>query len=531
MQALSTAGLILATLLTFGPAFRAEFVRWDDPQYVTKNPLLRDAGGLVEIWNPFGHQLPQYYPLVFTSYWIEHQLWGLAPAGYHVTNVLLHAANAVLVSALVRALGGSVWVATGAAAVFALHPAQVESVAWVTERKNTLSALFYVLAFLLYLRHRRGGSWRAYAGSVVAFLCALLSKTQTVTLPVMIVLTEWLLRREARLRPAAAADVAKRVAPMLAMSVLGVCVTTIVERRNALSWLELPHIGQRLAIAMNVPWFYAGTFLAPLWLRPIYPKWEVVLSHPRWWLGGTAGAVAVALLVCWRQRLPRLALWGITQFFVSLTPVLGIVPFTYQHYAYVADRFLYLSCIGGGIGLAALSQWLAGDAGGLRRRAVAAASLLILVGAAVVSRHTAAHWDNNLSFWSHAVARNPDSYPPHINLGLYYQERKQWPDALRHLQRAYELRPMDTFAFTHYLQALAVVRGPEAVIEACDAELRRSQSEYFVAYLYRAMSHEKLGRRDAAVADYERVLRLTQPGSGTWKSARHALDRLTAGAR
>ena len=161
-----------------------------------------------------------------------------------------------------------------------------------------------------------------------------------------------------------------------------------------------------------------------------------------------------------------------------------------------------------------------------RRYAVAALGVAVVAFYGALTRREAEHWQTSFSFWSYAVARNPDSYPPNINLGLHYETQKQWPEALRYYQRAYELRPMDTYAFTQYLRALSLVHGPQAVIDAADTELRRSNVNAFAAYFYRAMGNEQLGRREAAVADYDRVMTLTRQGSGTWKAAQQGRERL-----
>jgi hypothetical protein len=520
------AVLVVATFLTFMPAFHAEFIRWDDPQYVSENALLRSPGGLAAIWTPLTKQLPQYYPLTFSSYWIEYQLWQLTPAGYHATNVVLHAINAVLVMQLIHTLGASPWIAFGAAAMFALHPAQVESVMWVTERKNTLSGCFFLVAFLLYLRHRRSGRWGWYGASLAAFASALLSKTQTVSLPVILCLTEWLLQRSGRLQRLGVAAIAGRVLPMVGLGLVSAWLTTAVERQMTLSWVELPSLLQRVLIAANAPWYYLGCFLFPVDLPPIVPKWVVSVSAPQWWLGLLAWGIVAALILRWYRRLDDFVVWGAAEFMIALLPAIGLVPFAYQHYTYVAMRFLYLSCIGGGVVLATLTDRLAGPGWTTRRSAVAALGAAVLLACGALTARAATRWQTNLSFWSYAVALNPQSYPANLNLGLHYESTKEWADAVRYYRGAYELRPMDTYALTRYLRALSVVGGAQAVVDASDAELRRSNVNAFVAHFYRAMGYEQLGRRDDAIRDYQRTLALTRQGSTTWKAARQALQRL-----
>lgn len=527
------AALVAATLGAFLPAFSAGFIRWDDPEYVTGNPLLRDTAGLAEIWVPFSHNLPQYYPLVFSSYWLEYHLWELDPLGYHSTNIALHAANAVLVLALVRGLGASCWVAMGAAAVFALHPVQVESVAWVTERKNTLSGFFSLLAFIFYLRYRRGAGTGAYAATLVTFACGLLSKTQVLSLPVLLAVTDLLLQRAGRLSRASLSTVGRRLAPMLLMSVVAAGVTAYVEaevrvamqeRQNSV--LELPAAEQRFLAGLNAPWFYLAVLFAPMAITPIFPKWAVASTDLVWLLGVLAWPVAAWLVKRWAHAIGTLPLWGMAQYLVTLAPALGFVPFTYQHNSYVAARFLYLPCIGAGVVLAALAERLAGDSGRARQRGIAVGGVCLIAVLAILTFRESVHWQSDLSFWLHAFERNPSNYAINAHLGMHYKSTRQWEAAAAHYRRAHERLPIDPSAFKSYLEALGAARGPQAVIDACDGELRAPAENPHVAYLYRGLSYEKLGRRAEAVADVDRALGIARHGSDTWVRARQARERL-----
>jgi protein O-mannosyl-transferase len=190
---LMVLALVVMTLFAYWPAIHEGGFIWDDDDYVTANKTLRDMSGLKDIWfSP--KATPQYYPLVHSGFWIEYQLWGLHPTGYHITNVLLHAFAALLLWRLLSSLTvPGAWLA---AALFALHPVHVESVAWVTERKNVLSAVFYLGAALVYLKwadtKATGGRRpRAYFGALLLFICALLSKTVTASLPAALILVMW----------------------------------------------------------------------------------------------------------------------------------------------------------------------------------------------------------------------------------------------------------------------------------------------------------------------------------------------------
>src|SRR6187455_2566715 len=176
--------LALLAAALYLPTLNNGFVNWDDDRLLLDNPAVARDDGLAIIWSR--PELPEgfpNYPLTFTTYWVEHRLWGFTPAGYHAVNLLLHALATALVCLFVRALGAGAWVAGLTAALFATHPMQVESVAWVAERKNVLAAVWYLAAALAFLRHRRTGSEAAYALSLLCCAAALLSKTATITLP------------------------------------------------------------------------------------------------------------------------------------------------------------------------------------------------------------------------------------------------------------------------------------------------------------------------------------------------------------
>ena len=259
-----TAGsaILLMTLVAYIPAMYGGFI-WDDDSYVTNNPLLPAIDGLWRIW--FAADTPQYYPLVFTTFWLEHRLWGLNPMGFHIVNVSLHALNAVIVWFILQRLNvRGAWLI---GAVFALHPVHVESVAWITERKNVLSGLFYLLALWSYLKFDEAGGKKWYGGALLLFVFALLSKTVTPTFPVVLLILMWYRGKR----------IGKReiftLIPFLAIGLVMGLVTV---------WYEVHHVGakgeewgltvfERILVAGRVIWFYALKLLYPVNLTFIYP--------------------------------------------------------------------------------------------------------------------------------------------------------------------------------------------------------------------------------------------------------------------
>ncbi len=267
--------LAIVTFLAYQPTWHAGFI-WDDDSYVTENRALRSLAGLGRIWGEPG-TTAQYYPLVFTTFWAEHHLWELQPLGYHLDNILLHALNAVLLWLVLRRLEiPGAWLA---AMLWALHPVSVESVAWITERKNVLSGLFYFLAVLAYLRFRplrdrgaaRACDWRYYPLVLVLFLCALLSKTVTSSLPAVLLLLVWWKTGRVGRR-----DILV-LAPLFVMGVASGFMTT---------WMEKHYVGasgaewalsfvRRCLVAGRALWFYAGKLFWPRHFTFIYPRWEI----------------------------------------------------------------------------------------------------------------------------------------------------------------------------------------------------------------------------------------------------------------
>ncbi|MGD1086327.1 MAG: O-GlcNAc transferase, partial [Verrucomicrobiota bacterium] len=287
--------LLAAILLAYQPAWRAGFI-WDDDKYVTANPLLTAPDGLRRIW--FSLDAPsQYFPLTYTSFYLERALWGLRPAGYHCVNILLHAANALLVWRLLARLRvPGAWLA---AALFALHPVQVESVAWITERKNVLMGFFFLLTLLAWTRfldEKTRRPWGFYALALVFYALALSAKTTACTLPAALLLVLWLQKMPVNWRRLG------QIAPFVALG-LGMGLVTV--------WWERYHQGtqgklfaiapwERVLIASRAVWFYAGKLLWPRNLTFSYPRWTIPASAPLaciWLL-----ATAVLGVAIWRAR-------------------------------------------------------------------------------------------------------------------------------------------------------------------------------------------------------------------------------------
>ncbi len=438
---LSGLALVIATFVAYGPTLSAGWV-WDDDRYVTENLTVQRADGLRRIWlEPTSNV--QYYPMVFSSYWLEHRLWGLNPAGYHVVNVALHAGAAFLLWRILRKL--CIPGALFAAVVFALHPVQVESVAWVTERKNTLSGVFYLAAIWSYLRftgdlstsasHRR--RWIAYGGSALFFLVALLSKTATFSLPAAILLLLWWKRTRVGVGD---------LLPLVPFVILGGVLTPIT------AWLEWGQVGarggawdhtliERGLIAGRAVWFYLGKLLWPFGLMPTYPRWRIDVADARQFLWPVAAVVAMSLLFLLRRRIGRGPLAAALYYVVTLAPVLGFLNFYAMLMTFVGDHFQYLASLGPitlfASGAATLSTKLRWN-----RLRVAAATAVAVVLGVLTWRHSVIYKDEE-TLYRAMIAGNNEAWLGHENLGLILAQRGDLGEAIAHLRLAERFGPGD----------------------------------------------------------------------------------------
>jgi protein O-mannosyl-transferase len=430
--------LILAalTVAAYWPVAHAGFI-WDDDRYVTENPLLTAPDGLRRIWLSFDSP-SQYFPLTYTTFFIERYVWGLNPAGYHWVNLLLHAANALLVwRVLARLRVPGAWLA---AAIFALHPVQVESVAWITERKNVLMGLFFLLALWAWVRFTEEQTkrpWRFYGLALVFYALALAAKTTACTLPAALLLVLWLKKMPIQWRRLA------QVAPFVMMGIGMGLVTVWWERYHQGTAGKLFAIGpvERALIASRAFWFYLGKLFWPTHLAFSYPRWANSASDPRDY--GWLLAIAVLAVGIWRlrRRAGRGVEVAVVYFAAVLSPVLGFIMLYTFMYSFVADHYQYLACIGP-IALAAAGMqvgWERLAAEKLSLGAVLAAVLLAVLGG-MTWRQCSIYSDPE-TLWQATLTQNPDSWLAHNNLGTIFRQKGRVTDAIAQYQAALKFAP------------------------------------------------------------------------------------------
>jgi protein O-mannosyl-transferase len=450
--------IFCATLAAYFPAVRGGLL-WDDSSHVTK-PSLQSFHGLWRIWFELG-ATQQYYPLLHSAFWLEHRMWGDAVVGYHLTNVVLHALSACLVVKIMKRL--SLPGAWFAGFVFALHPVNVESVAWISEQKSTLSGVFYLASLLTYLQFDQDRRKSKYLLATGLFVLALLSKTVTATLPAVLLVIFWW--RRGRL------EWKRDVPPLLPWFALGITAGFFT------SWVERTLIGargadfiltsaQRVLIAGRAICFYAGKLLWPTNLTFFYPHWKI--DPAVWWQWlFPAGVLAVGIGLVFAARRYRGPLAGFLIFCGTLFPVLGFLNVYPFRYSYVADHFQYLASLGIIVPAASVLVPAIERISSRRAVTVACCGMLIVVLGALTWRQSCMYRDVE-TLYRESLARNPGSWLAHYNLGVLFAEMPgRLPEAIAEYQAALQIRPDFAEALVNLGIALSRTPGrlPDAIAE------------------------------------------------------------------
>ena len=515
--------LLAAVLAAYLPALQAGFV-WNDDTYLTENPTLDRPGALSLIWTE-PRASEQYYPLVFTTFWFEKQLWGLHPFGYHLVNVLLHAGSALLLWAFLRRLGlPAAWLA---AALFALHPMCVESVAWVTERKNTLSLFLSLLAMHGFLAAREARAAAAeppkkrksrvevpwvrrpaplYAGALVAFTLALFAKTTASVVPaVFLVLVWW---RKGRV---AVSDV-KPLLPFFAVGAALAFQTAWLEKTMVRATGDDWSLGfpGRVVLAGRTVAFYARQFLVPGDIAFIYPRWTVDPREASQWLPALGALALLGAALALRKRIGRGPLAILLLFGGVLFPAMGFFNVYAMRYSYVADHFAYQAVAVAAAGLVCGLASLLASSSAAVRRAAAGAAALVLVLAGVVSSRQARAFESVETLWLDTLAKNPDCFMCHTNYGFWLSRQGRPDEAVGHFEQSLRIRPHNVPTLLN----LAKIEEDRGRFDAAAARLRAAlaiDAADTTVLINLGTVETKGGRFDEAVTTYREALRIGSP--------------------
>jgi protein O-mannosyl-transferase len=499
---IACASLALLTFLVYSPAIFHPFVNYDDYDYVTQNPHVQAGLSLHTMsWALTSTELANWHPLTWISHVLDFQLYGLNPVGHHLTNVLLHSANVALLFLILFRATGATWRSAFVAALFGLHPLNVESVAWVAERKNVLSMFFFLVTLISYGRYTRKPTWRSYTLVAVTFALGLAAKPMLVTLPFVLMLVDyWPLCRiegwthaspDSPMRQSSWPHLLLEKVPLIALSAASSLVTMFAQREygtvRALPW------SIRLGNAAYSYCEYLIKFLWPVHLAVVYP-------HPLNRLSTAAIFSSFLFLVAitgvawrWRKRHPYVIV-GWLWFLGTLVPVIGTIQVGDQG---MADRYMYLPMVGilvalvwGFMDLARANSWLERPL----LTAIKAASIAILIGLAVLSIRQIGFWRSSFDLWNHALQVTEHNFVADDRMASLLLAQGRIEDANRYFKDAALTAPWDPISHLA-LGAAAQDRGDlrEAIRDFQVALGAKSSNFRTYAYTNLAILHRQLG--------------------------------------
>lgn len=469
--------LLTITFFTLRPCLDGGFISWDDPAYLIYNPLVQDfsPSGIVKIFFSFFKDL--YMPLVFFSFAAEHQAFGLAPLAYHTTNLALHLINTGLVYLLLLAITRHKGKAFLAALLFGIHPAHVESVAWVTERKDMLYSLFFLLGCLSYWRFLNTQKVRSLWATVPCLILSLMAKPMAVLMPVLFLLFDLMAGRKREWR-----RIYEKI-PLFIVVAVFLLINLIATFKGPGNSSFLTGLPQNFLAAGYGLLFHLGKILWPERLSPLYPPYFFNITDPAP-LGYYAASLAFAVLTfaVWRlrRRVPPL-LWGYAFYVINILPVVGLIP---RQSLTPADRYTYIPAIGIFYLLAEGFVWLYRDLIERDRRFKVLLITVLVVNIsvlAVIAHQRCRVWTNSVTFWTDVLRQYQNLWPPYINRGWAYAGQHEYGKALADFTANLEVDPNRRRAFRN-----------------------------------RAAILFKMGRYDEAIADYSTALTFAPADARTY---------------
>ena len=492
--------LVAITWLVFGQTIRYDFVNFDDNEYVYGNPNITSGLTIQGAVRAFSRtHAGNWHPLTTLSHMLDCQLWGLRGGGHHFTNVVLHTIAVVLLFLVLEQMTGAIWRSAFVAAVFAIHPLRVESVAWISERKDVLSAVFFMLTLGAYLRYTRSPSFSRYLTMSVLFALGLMSKPMLVTVPfVLLLLDYWPLNRLTG--RASTKQLMFEKVPLLAISVAS-GLATLWAQRSSMARVEQLSLISRITNGLITCVIYLKQMIWPAHLAVFYPHpedklpmWEIALATVLL-TGASAGAIVL------RRKRPYL-ITGWFWYLIMLLPVIGLIQVGSQAHA---DRYTYLPQIG----LYVLLVWAIADAlaSELQCRILALAGCAVIIALAWCGHIQASYWRNGEALWRRTLAVTPRNFFAYDGLGQFLLSRGRVDEAIDQFQAALKIEPDFDRAETNLMVALTRKGSTDETI----ARLRRLLEEYpndAQAHYNMGNALLKKGDSQSAIAAYEKALSL-----------------------
>ncbi|MGE5214050.1 MAG: tetratricopeptide repeat protein [Nitrospirota bacterium] len=526
-------GLVAVTLAVFGQTFTHDFVNFDDHVYVYENPLVTQGLSPEGIIAAFTHtHARNWHPLTTLSHMFDCQLYGLHAGGHHLTNIILHTISVLLLFVVLKQMTGALWQSAFVAALFAIHPLHVESVAWIAERKDVLSAFFFLLTLAAYVQYTRAPSTLRYL--LVAFLFAfgLMSKPMLVTLPfVLLLLDYWPLGRiaaqESKVWRRLQRLITEKV-PLFALSVFSCIATLFAQKQGPSAIDQLPFVW-RLENAFVTYVTYIWQMLWPARLAVFYPHPNDRLSVLEI-TGSLALLLAVSLVVISLRRTKPYCVTGWFWYLGMLIPVIGLVQVGEQAHA---DRYTYLPQIG----LYIMIAWTIGDllveSTRLSRALVGVIAAIAIVTMGIVAFGQTSYWKNSEALWNHALAVTGENDVAHNNLGFLFLRKGELDKAVSEFQTALDIRSKNTQS--HYSLGAALIQSNlgnalarEQLWDAAIDHLQeavRLRPDYADAYFNLGSVLFQKGEIDQAIAEWKKTLAINPRDAEAHRNVADALRK------
>lgn len=498
-------GLVLIILSVFIQVRRHEFISYDDIDYVTENSYVQKGLTPESItWAFSARYASNWHPLTWLSHMLDCQLYGLNSGMHHLTNVFFHLVNTLLLFLVFKIMTGALWKSAFVAALFAVHPLHVESVAWVAERKDVLSTFFWLLTMLAYVRYTQKPNLKKYSLTLFCFLMGLMSKPMVVTLPFVLFLMDfWPLQRFQNTRPVLQRLIMEKI-PLLVLAGASCIMTYLVQGSGgAMSSIEILPFTARAANALNSYALYAIKMIWPTQLAVFYP-------HPRifseWQVIGSCLFLSAVswMTIFFHKRYPFL-ITGWLWYLGTLVPVIGLVQVGGQA---MADRYTYIPLIG----LFMMVAWIVPEISDKKKTGILAAGAVALIFIlSVISFYQTRHWQNDISLFGHALHVTKNNHTMHNNLGLTLSHKGNLDQAIAHYQKALQINPEYSHAHSNLGLALARSNRHEKAIFHCRKAIQINPN-MSVAYSTMGISCVKLGRLSEAITFFETALQIN-PGN------------------
>jgi tetratricopeptide (TPR) repeat protein len=503
--------LALVTFAVFGQVLHSGFVYFDDPEYVTENSHIQNVPVLQTIkWAFTTGCAANWHPLTWLSHTLDCKLFGLNPAGHHLTNLLLHIANTLLLFAVLKAMTGALWRSAFAAALFALHPLHVESVAWVSERKDILSTLFWFLTMAAYVHYTRNPNARSYLLTLVLFALGLMAKPMLVTLPfVLLLLDYWPLNRlennnRGQIYPPYSWRIYRLVyekIPFFVLSAVSSVITCLVQQ-HAMTNIEVFPLKWRIANAVVSYARYIEKMFLPRKLAVLYP---LAGNLPKVWVVAAAVIflLVISILVIRLSPRRKYLLIGWLWFVGTLVPVIGLVQVGMQA---MADRYAYVPLTG----LFIVVSWGVADITTTWRRRkilLTIAAIIVLLALSICTNLQLRYWHNTMSLFGRAAAVTNYNYTAYNNLGYTFVEQKKFEQAISYYKKAISIKPDYAEACSNLGAAYGELGRYDEAIEVLQRSLRLKPN-YAKAYYNLGIVYSSSGRWQQAIEAYGNSLKI-----------------------